>query len=123
MTRAATVHQTGSLETRLSPDRTTLTLLITGDMDTNSTGRLWRQALHVLEQSKPVQVIIDASAVNYCDGAGVAFFVKLQQHQAGIGGQVTIRGLQEEFRRLLDLYGHDSTREADRKTPRAALAR
>ena len=85
MTRVATVHQTGSLETRLSPDRTTLTLLITGDMDTNSTGRLWRQALHVLEQSKPVQVIIDASAVNYCDGAGVAFFVKLQQHQAGIG--------------------------------------
>ena len=106
MTRVAAVHPTGSLETRLSPDRTTLTLLITGHIDTNSTGRLWRQALHVLEQSKPVQVVIDASAVNYCDGAGVAFFVKLQQHQAGTGGQVTIRGLKEEFRRLLDLYGH-----------------
>ena len=105
MTPVAAVHPTGSFETRLSPDRTTLTLLITGDIDTNSTGRLWRQALHDLEQSKPVQVIIDASAVNYCDGAGVAFFVKLQQHQAAIGGQVTIRGLKEEFRHLLDLYG------------------
>ena len=111
MNGAATVHPTGSLETRLSHDRAILTLLITGHIDTNSTGRLWRQALHVLEQSRPVEVVIDASDVSYCDGAGAAFFVKLQQHQAGTGGHVTIRGLKEEFRRLLDLYG-DVPREA-----------
>jgi len=111
MTRVAAVHPTGSFETRLSPDRAILTLLITGHIDTNSTGRLWRQVLHVLEQSRPVEVVIDASDVSYCDGAGAAFFVKLQQHQAGTGGHVTIRGLKEEFRRLLDLYG-DVPREA-----------
>lgn len=105
MTSAAAVHPTSSLETQVSHDRATLTFLITGRLDTNSTGRLWRQALHVLEQSRPTQVVIDASSVSYCDGAGVAFFVKLQQHQAETGGQVTIRGLKEEFRRLLDLYG------------------
>ena len=116
MTRVAAVHPTGSFETRLSPDRATLTLLITGDIDTNSTGRLWRQVLHVLEQSRPVEVIIDASEVNYCDGAGVAFFVKLQQHQAGTGGQVTIRGLKEEFRRLLDLYGDIPSRGRQENT-------
>jgi phospholipid/cholesterol/gamma-HCH transport system permease protein len=105
MNSATAVHPTGSLETRLSHDRATLTFLITGRLDTNSTGRLWRQAFHVLEQSRPSQVVIDASSVSYCDGAGVAFFVKLQQHLAETGGQVTIRGLREEFRRLLDLYG------------------
>ena len=112
MTRVAAVHPTGSFETRLSPDRAILTLLITGHIDTNSTGRLWSQVLHVLEQSRPVEVVIDASDVSYCDGAGAAFFVKLQQHQAGTGGHVTIRGLKEEFRRLLDLYG-----DVPRETP------
>ena len=41
----------------------------------------------ILDQSKPIQVVIDASDVSYCDGAGVAFFVKLQQYQAAIGGR------------------------------------
>jgi phospholipid/cholesterol/gamma-HCH transport system permease protein len=81
-------------------------LLITGRIDTNSTGELWRQALRVLEQARPVEVVIDASRVSYCDGAGVAFLVKVQQYQAGIGGQVRIQGLKQEFHRLLDLYGH-----------------
>jgi phospholipid/cholesterol/gamma-HCH transport system permease protein len=62
--------------------------------------------VHILEQSRPPQVVIDAWSVSYCDGAGVAFFVKLQQYGAETGGPVTIRGLKEEFRRLLDLYGH-----------------
>jgi phospholipid/cholesterol/gamma-HCH transport system permease protein len=81
---------------------------MTGRLDANTTGRLWREAQHILEQSKPIRVVIDASEVNYCDGAGVAFIVKLQQYQARTGGDVTIHGLQEEFRRLLDIYGQIS---------------
>ena len=112
MTSPAAVYPTGSLETRLSHDRVTLTLFLSGRVDTNSTGRLWRQALHILEQSRPAQVVVDASSVSYCDGAGVAFFVKLQQYQAETGSQVTIAELKEEFRGLLDLYG-----QIPRETP------
>lgn len=71
----------------------------------NTTGTFWREARQVLVESHPLQVVIDASEVRYCDGAGVAFLVKLQQHQASIGGELTISGLREEFRRLLDIYG------------------
>jgi phospholipid/cholesterol/gamma-HCH transport system permease protein len=108
MVTAVSVHQAGSFETRVSSDRATLTLLMTGRLDANTTGRLWREAQHILEQSKPIRVVIDASEVTYCDGAGVAFIVKLQQYQARTGGDVTIHGLQEEFRRLLDIYGQIS---------------
>lgn len=108
MVTAASAHQAGSFETRVSSDRTTLTLLLTGRLDANTTGRLWREALHILEQSNPIQVVIDASEVSYCDGAGVAFIVKLQQYQARTSGDVTIHGLQEEFRRLVDIYGQIS---------------
>ena len=108
MATAASVHQAGSFETRISNDRATLTLLLTGRLDANTTGRLWREAQHIFEQSKPIRVVIDASEVSYCDGAGVAFIVKLQQYQARTGGDVTIHGLQEEFRRLLGIYGQIS---------------
>jgi phospholipid/cholesterol/gamma-HCH transport system permease protein len=108
MATAASAHQGASFETRVSSDRTTLTLLIRGRLDANTTGRLWREAQHILEQSKPIRVVIDASEVTYCDGAGVAFIVKLQQYQARTGGDVTIHGLQEEFRRLLGIYGQIS---------------
>jgi phospholipid/cholesterol/gamma-HCH transport system permease protein len=102
-------HQpTAMLETQLSHDRATLIFHITGRVDTNSTGKLWRQASHVLEQARPTHVVIDASAMSYCDGAGVAFFVKLRQYEARSGGRVTIHGLKDEFRRLLDLYGEVS---------------
>jgi phospholipid/cholesterol/gamma-HCH transport system permease protein len=108
MATAASAHQAGSLETRVSSDRATLTLLLTGRLDANTTGRLWREAQHILEPSNPIRVVIDASEVSYCDGAGVAFIVKLQQYQARTGGDLTIHGLQEEFRRLLDIYGQIS---------------
>ena len=64
--------------------------------------------MQVLQQSNPIRVVIDASEVSYCDGAGVAFIVTLQQHQESAGGDVIIQGLQEEFRRLLDIYGQIS---------------
>ena len=108
MVSAASAHQAGSFETRISNDRATLTLLLSGRLDANTTGKLWRGAQHLLEQSKLSRVVIDASEVNYCDGAGVAFLVTLQQYQTRTGGEVTIHGLQEEFRRLFDLYGQIS---------------
>ena len=108
MATAASAHQVGLFETRVSSDRTTLTLLMRGRLDANTTGKLWRDAQHILEQSNPTRVVLDASEVSYCDGAGVAFIVTLQRYQARTGGEVTIHGLREEFRRLLDIYGQIS---------------
>ena len=101
----AALHSAGSLEARLSHDRETLTLSFRGRVDTNFTGSFWKRASQVIEELRPTILAIDASAVTYCDGIGVALFVKLQQQQAATGGQVTIVGLKEEFHRLLDLYG------------------
>jgi phospholipid/cholesterol/gamma-HCH transport system permease protein len=98
-------EQAGSFDVRVSKDRGTSTLFVTGRLDVYTTGGLWREALQVLQQSKPIRVVIDASGVTYCDGAGVALLLRLQDQQRSAGGDFTIVALRNEFQRLLDLYG------------------
>jgi len=106
-TTMAQVSSAGSLGVEDSSDGT-LTLLMSGRWDYDTTGTWWRRSQEILAQLKPHRLVIDASAVNYCDGAGAAFLIDLQQRQARDGGEVAVQGLQEEFRRLLDIYGRIS---------------
>ncbi|HSA64560.1 MAG TPA: MlaE family lipid ABC transporter permease subunit [Nitrospiraceae bacterium] len=112
MTIQAKAAVVNSLDTRLSPESGTLTLVVTGRWDSYTTGNWWHRAQQILAQSLPRRLVIDASGVSYCDGAGIAFLVLLQQLQARSGGDAVIRGLHEEFRRLLDIYGRISIEPA-----------
>ena len=107
MTQAAEASL-NSLDARRSSDGGTLTLIMTGRWDSDTTGKWWQRGQQMLTQGKPRRLVIDASGVSYCDGAGVAFLIDLQQLQIRTGGDAVIQGLQEEFRRLLDIYGHIS---------------
>ncbi len=104
----ATEASINSLDARRSSDGGTLTLIMTGRWDSDTTGKWWQRGQQILTQSKPRRLVIDASGVSYCDGAGVAFLIDLQQLQIRTGGDAAIQGLQEEVRRLLDIYGHIS---------------
>ncbi len=75
----------------------------------NSTGRVWRDAQRVLQDQPSDRIVVDASGVTYCDGAGIALLIKLRQHQAGVGAELIISGLHEQFLRLLDIYGELGT--------------
>lgn len=97
-----------SLDARRSSDGGTLTFIMTGRWDSDTTGKWWRRGQQILTQGKPRRLVIDASGVSYCDGAGVAFLIDLQQLQIRIGGDAVIQGLQEEVQRLLDIYGRVS---------------
>ncbi len=105
---AAAEASINSLDARRSSDGGTLTLIMTGRWDSDTTGKWWQRGQQMLSQGKPRRLVIDASGVSYCDGAGVAFLIDLQQLQIRTGGDAVIQGLQEEVRRLLDIYGRVS---------------
>lgn len=88
MTTVAEMAVINSLDARLSPESGTLTFIMTGRWDSDTTGKWWQQGQQVLAQSKARRVMIDASGVSYCDGAGIAFLVDLQQLQTRTGGEV-----------------------------------
>lgn len=81
-----------------------LRLAFSGRLDSVTTGDLWRRAVHLLEQASPRRAVLDASAVPYCDGAGIALLIELTRRQQSRNGELVIEGLAEEFRRMLDRF-------------------
>jgi len=82
-----------------------LTFAVSGSLDSVTTGRAWREALRALGQAKAPRLIVDASRMSYCDGAGAALLLELRRHQTVNLGHFEIRGLNPAFQGLLDLYG------------------
>lgn len=104
MKSLAEVQPAASLQVRVSTEGA-LILAIVGRLESTTTGPVWRQAMQVLEREKVPRVILDASRLTYCDGAGVALLLQLRRHQLKTGGELEIHDLQKPFERLLDLYG------------------
>ena len=72
-------------------------LVFSGRLDATSVAAVWRQALDAVQQSGPIS--IDASEVEYCDGAGIALLWELQRR-----GVEEISGLKPELAKLLEPF-------------------
>ena len=94
----------GVLQGHRSPDGA-LILSINGALDSTSTGRAWRHALHLLTEHQPTRLIVDASHLTYCDGAGAALLLELRRHQRNRRQIYEIHSLDPAYDALLDLYG------------------
>jgi len=79
-----------------------LTLVVSGRLDAAGTAQIWRRATAIIADAKAPSAVLDAAAVDYCDGSGVALLAQLRRLQRKAGGEWTIRGLRPEFQELLD---------------------
>ncbi|HTL60158.1 MAG TPA: MlaE family lipid ABC transporter permease subunit [Nitrospira sp.] len=81
-----------------------LTLSLIGALDTTSTGQAWREALRLVNCHQPSRLIVDASRLTYCDGAGAALLLELRHYQQSRRQTYEIRSLNPAYQALLDLY-------------------
>ncbi len=81
-----------------------LTIAIEGRLDSKTTGKIWREAVQILERASTTRIVVDGSRIDYCDGSGIGLFVELRRRQQRAGRELEIRGLQNEFQRLLDQF-------------------
>lgn len=97
-------------------DKDQLKLAITGTLDAETTGRLWPQAVRKVTEAAPQTLVLDASKIDYCDGAGMALLLKLKRIQQGRDRQVRIEGLRPDLKQLLDMFdpGPESKPKAGR---------
>ncbi|HWH76207.1 MAG TPA: MlaE family lipid ABC transporter permease subunit [Candidatus Binatus sp.] len=98
----------------------TLNIAIEGRLDSDSTGKIWRQATMAVTGAKARSVKLDASSIDYCDGSGIALLIYLRQQQQKTGGTLDVDGLRPEFQELLDDWsqggGEPAPTKADAST-------
>lgn len=81
-----------------------LILAFAGRLDAYSIAQVWARARAALDAAPSRRVNVDASAVDYCDGGGLAMLVDLLRQPRAPDAAVTVRGLRPEFRTLLDQF-------------------
>jgi len=96
-----------------------LTITIDGRLDSNTTGKVWREAMLAVDQNSPKRVILDASGISYCDDSGIALLIELRRRQGIRGGEFEIRGLAGGFQELLDQFPPQEFHEPEIKRPKA----
>jgi phospholipid/cholesterol/gamma-HCH transport system permease protein len=95
--------QPTAVEMRSETDRAgALKFIITGRLDSTTTGHLWRRTTETILRAKPNHLIVDAAGVDYCDGSGIALLMHLRDRQQARGGAIEITGLRSEFQEMLD---------------------
>ena len=99
------------------PHNDALKLIFTGRLDSATTGAVWRPASAAVAKAKTKEAVVDASAIEYCDGAGIALLIHLGDLQRQTGGSFEIAGLRPEFASLLDDWTPEAA-EAVKEHPR-----
>jgi phospholipid/cholesterol/gamma-HCH transport system permease protein len=79
-------------------------LTLAGRLDPYSIAGVWPEGRAALVSAPTRRIVIDAAAVDYCDGGGVAMLVDLLRQPRASGAAVTVRGLKPEFQTLLDQF-------------------
>ena len=91
----------------------TPTIRLDGRLDTRTVPAAWREAMAVLRRHSAVSVVVDAAAVDYCDGAGVALLLHLLSQRRPNGAAVTLQGLAPKYQALLAQFKLDDCRALD----------
>ncbi|MCK4997887.1 MAG: STAS domain-containing protein [Anaerohalosphaera sp.] len=102
-----------------------LKLSIEGRLDAATVSLIWTEAIKKLSKIKPLLLEIDASGVEYCDGAGAALILHLKQRQEKENRQCDVIGLKTEFEKILNIFdpGHNSEFLTERFSIKNSLER
>lgn len=92
-------------------DKGKLKLAIQGRLDADSVSQIWSDSIKTLSDIKPSLLEVDATCIEYCDGAGAAFLLQLKQRQENKNRQFLIKGLKEEFAQLIEIFDPGQIRE------------
>lgn len=99
----------------MEPSNDVRRIRLAGRLDATTVPHLWEQTLgaHGADGSRPL--LVDAHAVEYCDGSGLALLIELGRRQRSAGAAFELDGLATEFARQLPA----ATRLAETGTPPA----
>jgi phospholipid/cholesterol/gamma-HCH transport system permease protein len=100
-----------------------LAIALQGRLDSETLPEAWARTVEPVRRGTPKRVVVDASGLAYCDGAGLGLFAELRRMMAESGGELQFRGLSEQLEAMLDMSRlADPTAGQLREVPAAGLA-
>ena len=98
-------------------EKDALVIVLHDKLNADTTASLWREAINKLAEARPKKLVVDAQAVDYCDGAGVGLLLELKRRQEESKGSIQIVGLKPDFKQLLTLFDPGQPAQPERRPP------
>ena len=76
---------------------------------------VWKSLVLKLDSLQPSEVIVDAQNISACDGAGIALLLDLKRHQQQRNSAYEIKGLQQQYSKLLEMVGDVRLKQPEEK--------
>lgn len=93
------------LQWQLRREGTSLTVFLTGEIDHHTAGMVRPVIDGEILAAAPARVVLDLSAVGFMDSSGIGLILGRQRLLAGLGGQLTVRGVSGQTAKLVRLAG------------------
>lgn len=100
-----------------TPKEGELRLILSGKLDTDGAGFIWSEVIKKVFQSNPNALEIDATGIDYCDGAGIGLLLELERKQQENKKSIRIVGLKSEFAQLMKLLDPGQLSKPERQPP------
>src|SRR5438445_5303697 len=99
------------------------TIFLRGHLDSHSTAAAWRYLERRLSGARVTSMHIDAGALEFCGGSGIALLRYLTTGALTPGAAVTVAGLKDEFQRLFESFtAEDYERFRPKPEPKPHMA-
>ena len=98
---AAQPAGTGAAQLRVHAEGAATRIALAGRLEIETVAGVWKQALAALARAPDLPAVVDASQVEYADGAGIALLLDLLRQPRGDSARVRIEGLAPRYQTLL----------------------
>ena len=108
--RSANISITGDTQSTM--------LSIAGRLDSGTFLQAWEESVEPCRRNVPRRLVVDLSAMDYCDGAGLGLLSELRRIVTSANGKFELSGVREEHRRLLAMSELSDPDGSLRRPPR-----
>ena len=95
--------KTANVKLSLDGGGSALRIALAGRLDAASLPEIWRASVPPARDAGARGAVIDGSALEYCDGAGLGLFAEIRRVVISAGGAVEFEGFTPDLQRLVSL--------------------
>jgi phospholipid/cholesterol/gamma-HCH transport system permease protein len=104
----------------ISPQGGKVGVVLSGYLDLTAAADIWKKTADAFKTLSPRAIEVDAKALTYCDGGGIAVMLKLKREAARLNIPFELNGLASDYEKLLKLYPLDKLEDSQTAEPKNA---